>query len=142
VREARARGLSRQAALSRVQVARAFTSHQLVRLIKEELAKELKPGCLVLVLGPVTLFYDEQVPLPERRRLFQDMVRLLAAVKARAPLLLLQPRLPKDAPNRQFGRLLAPVVDYWVEVGGVSGFEGRAREHRSLPSPQAPHLTL
>ncbi|MBM4276203.1 MAG: hypothetical protein FJ134_17385, partial [Deltaproteobacteria bacterium] len=45
-----------------VREARAFTSHQLVRLIKEELAKELKPGCLVLVLGPVTLFYDEQVP--------------------------------------------------------------------------------
>jgi len=142
VREARAHGLSSKEALARVHVARAFTSHQLVRLLKEQLARELKPGCLVLVLGPVTLFYDEQVPLPERRRLFQEMVRLLTAVKAQAPLLLLQPRLSKDAPNRRFGRMLAPVVDYWVEAGGVAGFGGRAREQGSLPSPQAPHPTL
>ena len=34
VRQARAHGLAREAALSRVKVARAFTSHQLVRLIR------------------------------------------------------------------------------------------------------------
>lgn len=68
VREARSQGLSPREVLSRVQVARAFTSHQLVRLLQEELTRELKPQCLVLVLGPVTLFYDEQVPLKERRR--------------------------------------------------------------------------
>jgi hypothetical protein len=135
VREARARGLSPKEALSRVQVARAFTSHQLVRLVKEELLGKLQPGCLVLVLGPVTLFYDEQVPLAERRRLFEEMVRLLAAVKARAPLLLLQPRLSKDAPNRHFGRLLAPVVDYWVEAGNLGGGPGSKAPY---PPPKPP----
>jgi hypothetical protein len=137
VREARARGLSPKEALSRVQVARAFTSHQLVRLVKEELLGKLQPGCLVLVLGPVTLFYDEQVPLAERRRLFEEMVRLLAAVKAQAPLLLLQPRLSKDAPNRHFGRLLAPVMDYWVETGGSGRIwgEGQGARLPALPKP-------
>ena len=116
VREAQSRGISRAAALSRVRVARAFTSHQLVRLLKEELSGELEPLSLVLVLGPVSLFYDEQIPLAERRRLFTNMVDILAAYKAKAPLLLLQSPLPKGAANRRFGQKLAPLLDYLVRV--------------------------
>ena len=78
----------------------------------------------MLVLGPVSLFYDEQVPLSERRRLFQDLVRLLARIKTDSALLLLQPRLPRAAANQHFGRLLAPVIDYFVEV------ESREGRHR------------
>ncbi len=116
VREARSRGMSRAAALSGVRVARAFTSHQLVRLLKEELPGELEALSLVMVLGPVSLFYDEQIPLAERRRLFTTMVDILAAYKARAPLLLLQPPLPRGAANRGFGKLLAPLLDSLVRV--------------------------
>ena len=116
VREAASRHLSSRETLSRVQVARAFTSHQLVRLLAETFPANLKPGSLVLVLGPVSLFYDEQVPLSERRRLFQDLVRLLTRIKTQAALLLLQPLLPRAAANRHFGRLLAPVIDYFMEV--------------------------
>jgi hypothetical protein len=99
-----------------VQVARAFTSHQLVRLLSETFPANLAPGSLVLVLGPVSLFYDEQVPLIERRRLFQDMVGRLARIKTQSALLLLQPLLPRAAGNRHFGRLLAPLMDDFVEV--------------------------
>ena len=74
VREAGTRNLSPQEALTGVRVARAFTSHQLVRLLTETFPAILEQGSLVLVLGPVSLFYDEQVPLSERRRLFQDLV--------------------------------------------------------------------
>ncbi|MEJ2093544.1 MAG: hypothetical protein P8X65_15295, partial [Syntrophobacterales bacterium] len=116
VREARGRGISRAVVLSRVRVARAFTSHQLVRLLKEELPGELESRSLVLVLGPVRLFYDEQVPLAERRRLFMNMVDILATYKDRVPLLLLQPPLPRGATNRRFGLLLAPLMDYLVRV--------------------------
>lgn len=116
VREAARRGLSPQEALSRVRVARAFTSHQLVRLLQETFPASLAPGSLVLVLGPVSLFYDEQVPWQERRRLFQDLVKHLARLKTQAALLLLQPLLPRAATNQRFGRLLAPVVDYLVKV--------------------------
>jgi hypothetical protein len=116
VREAAGCGLSPQAALTRVRVARAFTSHQLVRLLHETFPAILAPGSLVMVLGPVSLFYDEQVPLRERRRLFQDLVGLLAPIKTRSALLLLQPLLPRAAANQRFGRLLAPVLDYFVKV--------------------------
>jgi hypothetical protein len=116
VREARERGISRTVALSRVRVARAFTSHQLVRLLQEELPGELEPLSLVLMLGPVSLFYDEQIPLAERRRLFTNMVDILAVYKAKAPLLLLQPPLPRGAINRRFGELLSPLLDYLVRL--------------------------
>jgi hypothetical protein len=130
VRQARGYGLAPAQALARVQVARAFTSHQLVRLLKEILPASLKPGTLVVILGPVSLFYDEQVPLTERRRLFKDLTHLLGSIKSQSALLLLQPRLPKAAANQHFGRLLAPVVDYFVQVGG--GEEDRVEATRRV----------
>ena len=117
VREAARRHIAAKEALAQVRVARAFTSHQLVRLLAETFPAHLEPGSLVLVLGPVSLFYDEQVPLSERRRLFGDLVQHLSRIKAQSALLLLQPRLPRAANNQHFGRLLAPVIDYFVEVG-------------------------
>jgi hypothetical protein len=135
VREAAGRGLSPQEALTRVRVARAFTSHQLVRLLHETFPAILSPGSLVLVLGPVSLFYDEQVPLSERRRLFQDLVRLLAPIKTQSALLLLQPLLPRAAANQRFGRLLAPVMDYFVEV--VNREDQRQATRRATPAVPA-----
>lgn len=131
VREARTRGLDHQQALSRVRVARAFTSHQLVRLLQEELARELTPGSLALLLGPVSLFYDEQVPLKERRRLFQELVDTLTTIKIRAPILLLQPLLPQAATNRGFGCMLTTLVDVMGNFG-----EGPGREDQPAgPNP-------
>src|SRR4030042_6532632 len=135
VREAAGRGLSPQEALTRVRVARAFTSHQLVRLLTETFPASLEPGSLVLVLGPVSLFYDEQVPLSDRRRLFQDLVGLLARIKTQSALLLLQPLLPRAAANQHFGRLLAPVIDYFVEVG--SRADHRQATGRPTPAVSA-----
>jgi hypothetical protein len=132
VREARGRGLTPREALARVRVSRAFTCHQLVRLLQEILPPALEPGCLVLLLGPVSLFYDEQVPLAERRRLFKDLTQLLGRIKSQAALLLLQPLMPKEAANRHFGRLLAPMIDYFVEVGNQ--MEGRGEPRRLAPS--------
>ncbi len=140
VRRARSYGLTPTQALGRVQVTRAFTSHQLVRLFQETFPFPLKPGALVVVLGPVSLFYDEQVPLPERRRLFADLTRRLADLKSRAALLLLQPLLPKGATNRHFGRLLAHTVDYLVEV--ESREEGGEASRRRAPSRARPALPL
>jgi hypothetical protein len=92
----------------------------------------------VLVLGPVSLFYDEQVPLRERRRLFQDLVRLLARIKIQSALLLLQPCLPRAAANQHFGRLLAPVIDYFVEVESQEGHHEASR--RATPALPAGRL--
>ncbi|MDD2903749.1 MAG: hypothetical protein PHU44_15090 [Syntrophales bacterium] len=130
VREARSRSLDYKEALSLVKVARAFTSHQLVRLLQEELARELTPGGLALLLGPVSLFYDEQVPLKERRRLFQELVDTLTLIKTQAPILLLQPLLPKAATNRHFGRMLRPLAEV---VGNFGAGPGEQRHGTSPP---------
>jgi hypothetical protein len=127
VREAVSQGLSRREALSRVRIARAFTSHQLVRLFEETFPASLERGSLVLVLGPVSLFYDEQVPLAERRRLFLDLVQLLARIKTQSALLLLQPLLPGAINNQRFGRLLIPVIDHLVEIETQEGQRGNRR---------------
>ena len=124
-REARFRGLVPAKALDQVRVARAFTCHQLVRLVRESLPAELAaipspeggtPPALLLLLGPCSLFYDEQVPLAERRQLFQTLVHGLAQLKPRATIWLLQPCLPQVIPNRHFGRGLAPLVDTILEL--------------------------
>jgi hypothetical protein len=135
IREAAGCGLAPQEALARVHVARAFTSHQLVRLLAETFPAALAPGSLVLLLGPVSLFYDEQVPWGERRRLFHDLVSLLARIKTQSALLLLQPLLPLAATNRHFGRLLAPVMDYFVEMESPQGRPGASP--RATPAASA-----
>lgn len=142
VRQARRYGLAPAGALSRVQVARAFTSHQLVRLLKEILPPRLQSGALVVLLGPVSLFYDEQVPLAERRRLFKDLTRLLQDLKSRAALLLLQPLLPQAAANQHFGRLLARVIDYFVEVGNRGEDRAEATRRAAPAVPALPRGNL
>ena len=138
VREARGRGLAPRETLAKVRVTRAFTCHQLVRLVEEILPPALEPGCLVIVLGPVSLFYDEQVPLAERRRLFRDLTNLLGRIKSQAALLLLQPLMSREASNRHFGKLLAPIIDYLVEVGNL--VEGHGEEtRRSHPASARLH---
>ncbi len=142
VREAARRNLPPQEALLQVRVARAFTSHQLVRLLQETFPARLESGSLVLVLGPVSLFYDEQVPLAERRRLFQDLVTHLSRIKTQSALLLLQPRLPRAANNQHFGRLLAPVIDDFVEVGNQEGVSEATRWTAPAASALSPGKLL
>ena len=96
----------------------------------------MEPLSLVLVLGPVSLFYDEQIPLAERRRLFTNMVDILSTCKNRAPLLLLQPPRPRGAANRRFGELLTPMLDYLVRLTkrGRRGKDQSAREAGRQPA--------
>ena len=122
-REGRKRGLRPEQVLSRVWVARAFTCHQLVQLVQEGLPAELAgvEKALVILLGPCTLFYDEQVPLAERRRLFRALMGSLARIKQQTALWFLQPSLPPQVANQHFGRLLARLADQVIRVGAGEG---------------------
>jgi hypothetical protein len=122
-REGRKRGLRPEQVLSRVWVARAFTCHQLVQLVQENLIMELAgvDQALVILLGPCSLFYDEQVPLAERRRLFRSLMDGLAQIKQQAALWFLQPTLPPQMANQHFGRLLARLADQVIRVGAGEG---------------------
>ena len=141
VREARGRGICRAAALSRVRVARAFTSHQLVRLLKEELQGELEPLSLILVLGPVSLFI-RRADSPGRAAPplhqyggypvnLQDSGAPPAVAAAPSP----------GAANRRFGELLTPMLDYLVRLqneddGGKINRHGRRAANLPLRVPE------
>ncbi len=59
--------------LKKIFVARAFTCHQFATLIRERLEPGLSPGAssLIVLLGPCTMFLDEDVPGAEATLLFR-----------------------------------------------------------------------
>jgi len=79
-RFARREGLPPEALLKKIWVARAFTCHQIVTLIRERLDLMIPPGAspLITLLGPCTLFFDEEVSGQEATLLFR---RMLSKVK-------------------------------------------------------------
>ena len=70
---ARREGIPAEGLLKKISVARAFTCHQLATLIRERLEPGLSPGAssLVVLLGPCTMFFDEDVPGAEAALLFR-----------------------------------------------------------------------
>jgi hypothetical protein len=73
---ARREGFHPEEVLKKISVARAFTCHQLVTLIRERLDPMVPLGAspLVVLLGPCTMFFDEDVPGGEAALLFQKML--------------------------------------------------------------------
>jgi len=73
---ARKEGFPSEELLKKISVARAFTCHQLATLIRERLEPMALPGSssLVVLLGPCTMFFDEDVPGEEAPLLFRKML--------------------------------------------------------------------
>ena len=70
---ARKEGFPLDELLKKISVARAFTCHQLVTLIRKRLEPFIPSGvpALVVFLGPCTVFFDEDVPGEEAALLFR-----------------------------------------------------------------------
>ncbi|HEY3489730.1 MAG TPA: hypothetical protein VGK27_06375 [Candidatus Deferrimicrobiaceae bacterium] len=81
-RSASALGGDARAALSRIRLSRAFTCHQLERLLSERLAPELsrRRARLALVLGLHESFRDADVPYREACALFRKSVAALRKI--------------------------------------------------------------
>jgi hypothetical protein len=73
-----------QAALERIQVARAFTCYQVLTLLSET-SSGFVPTLGLELLGT---FYDESVPLEERRRLLEQSLLHLQRLSQMAPVAL------------------------------------------------------
>jgi hypothetical protein len=78
-RVARGHGVRPQKLLGAVHVARAFTCHQMERLVSECLAFALDryQSRVAILSGPLETFYDEAVPAEEAARLLQRMIASL-----------------------------------------------------------------
>ena len=102
-RLARAGGAAPSAVLGRIHVSRAFTCHQMTRLVTERLGCALRTSRarLIILSGPLETFYDEAVPYQEVAGLLR---RILATLRHLAHLghclLCLSPVPPPEAKGR------------------------------------------
>lgn len=83
-RVARTHGVRPQKLLTAIHVARAFTCHQMERLVSDCLAFALDryQARVAILSGPLEAFYDEAVPVEEALRLLQRMILSLRKLSA------------------------------------------------------------
>ena len=78
-RLARASRVAPAHVLQQIHVSRAFTCHQMVRLVTDCLPSALRTyeARFVILAGPLDTLYDQSVPEPEAMRLFRAMTEAL-----------------------------------------------------------------
>jgi hypothetical protein len=93
--------------LRRIRVSRSFTCHQMLSLIRQvEKAARQWNSSLILLLGPLTAFYDESVPNYEVWAIFRSFVNELDRLSQAGFRLLLACQQPATASGRPFVRKL------------------------------------
>ncbi len=117
-RRAQALGREPKEFLSRILVSRSFTCHQTYAL-----ARKVYVGCrenasrIILVLGCLTTFYDEDVPLGERAALLKRTLGLLKEMARRGTRILLTSSEPSlNVPGRWID-LLVRAADGAARLG-------------------------
>jgi len=100
-RVARGHGVRPQKLLTAIHVARAFTCHQMERLISDCLASALAryQARVAILSGPLDSFYDEAVPAEEATRLLRRMIPALHKLSARGTRVLCL--CPNNSPQHQ-----------------------------------------
>jgi hypothetical protein len=120
--------------LRHIYIARAFTCHQVATLLCERLDPLLASQSvgLVILLGPCTTFFDENVPFKDAFLLFQRVLRKIEALCTRGPLLLMAQALDGYRTRRTlFARALVKAVELGIRVFTVEG-----RRHVQLIKPK------
>jgi hypothetical protein len=131
---AQARRIPPERFLRQIHIARAFTCHQVATLLCERLEPLLacQPVGLVILLGPCTTFFDENVPFKEAFLLFQRVLGKIKALCERGPLLLMAQELDGRRPRRTlFVRELVKAVELGMRLYTIEG-----RQHVQLVKPQ------
>jgi hypothetical protein len=133
---AQARRVSPTCFLQHLYIARAFTCHQVATLLCERLdalVASQRVG-FVILLGPCTTFFDENVPFKDAFLLFQRLLRKIAALCTHGPLLLMAQALDGYRTRRTlFARELVKAVELGIRVSTVEG-----RRHIQLVKPKRP----
>jgi hypothetical protein len=116
---ARACRVAPESFLQRIHVARAFTGWQLTTLVCDRLEPLLTehPMSLVIFLGPLTLFCDEDVTDKAAKVLFHRRLHSLASLRPDGPQVLLAQTVPASStPRRRFARDLLHAVDVGLRL--------------------------
>lgn len=110
--------------LSSIHMARAFTCHQMERLVSGCLGDALVRyhAGVAVVAGPFETFYDETVPIQERLRLAGRMVASLRRLARQGYAVLCLCAPPPDGPvGRRFLDQLCSQADRVIRVGENQG---------------------
>jgi hypothetical protein len=102
-RLARASRVTPAQVLQQIHVSRAFTCHQMVRLVTDCLPSALRTydARFVILAGPLDTLYDQSVPEPEARRLFRAMTEVLQhMVDQGVQILCVSPLAPPESGGR------------------------------------------
>jgi hypothetical protein len=125
--------------LRRTHLVRAFTCWQFTTLFCERLAPLLAmhPIELVILLNPLTHFFDEDVTRKESTLLFQRVLHTLTQIAPDGPRLLVAQTVPTyRPPGRRFARDLLRVVDVGLRLQ-----PGEGRWSLEVVKPKPPPLT-
>ena len=124
--------------LRQIYIARAFTCWQVATVVSARLGSLLAthPVGLVVLLGPLTTFFDEDVTDQEAKILFQRVLRPFTDVRPAAPKILVAQTVPGyHTPRRVFARDLLRVVDVGLRLLPA---EGRWSVEVIKPRPSRP----
>jgi hypothetical protein len=133
---AQARRIPPERWLRHIYIARAFTCHQVATLLCARLDPLLASQAvgLIVLLGPCTTFFDENVPFKDALLLFRRLLSKIEALCTHGPLLLMAQ--PLDGYQRRrlsFARALVQTVELGIRVFTVEG-----RRHVQLVKPRSP----
>jgi len=121
--------------LRQIHIARAFTCHQFTTLLCGRLDPLLASHHigLVILLGPCTTFFDEDVPFKDAHFLFQRVLCKIRALCARGPLLLMAQALDRQTRRIPFVRALVHTVEVGIHMHTQDGCR-----HVQLVKPSEP----
>ena len=132
VRFAKSKGVRPKTALNSILIARAFTAYQLHELVSR--LDQTACSGPVVITGPCSTFFDEDVSVVEAARLFYRMLwRLVELARDGMTLVLAQRELPKVERRAYFLRDLCYAADVVLNCDGVHTFRLEQRGRIALP---------
>lgn len=132
---------SREAALSRILVARAFTAYQF-----DELVSRLNPNQMagpVIISGICSAFLDEDIPHNDAARLYYRTLRRLAALaEGGLAILLIETQEIARTRRAYFLRDLYQASNFIFHLDGKHSYTLEMRNYRPLSYPASMERTL
>jgi hypothetical protein len=131
-RFSRSKGMKSEDALRSILIARAFTAYQLHELVSR--LDQTAFNGLVVITGPCSTFFDDDVPIVDAARLFYRLLwRVVELARNGMMLVLLQRELPRNPRRAYFLKDLCYAADVVLNCDGVHTFRLEHRSRIALP---------
>jgi hypothetical protein len=119
-------------ALRSIRIARAFTAYQLAELVSR--LDSAAPQDLVVISGPCSTFFDDDVPYVDAARLFYRVLwKIVELARGGMTLLMVQGRMPTSNRRAYFLTDLSRASDVALHFGGVHTFRLEHHGRAALP---------